>query len=99
MNAVNRFVPTRRTTRQRVSAWWLLSSLTLVLALLAGCMPIQPPATNLSTSKAITLRFAISDAKGGAPSEPYELEFMAQVKTLSQGSLTIEPIWDAGSGT
>jgi Tol biopolymer transport system component/TRAP-type C4-dicarboxylate transport system substrate-binding protein len=35
----------------------------------------------------------------GAPSEPDELEFIDQVKTLSQGSITIEPIWDAGSGT
>lgn len=99
MNAVKRFVSMRKSTQQRVSLGWLVSSLALVLILVAGCMPIQPPATNLAASKAVTLRFAISDAKGGAPSEPFELEFIAQVKILSQGSLTIEPVWDGGSGT
>ncbi len=32
MNAANRSVPIHRTTRQRVSSWWLVSSLVLVLA-------------------------------------------------------------------
>src|SRR3954453_7062041 len=98
MNVTNRFVPTR-STHPHVRPVWRLSSLALVLALLAGCMPIQPAATNSAPSKAVTLRFAISDAKGGAPSEPFELEFIAQVKTLSQGSITIEPTWDGGNGT
>jgi hypothetical protein len=59
--------------------------------LLAGCMPIQPSATNLAPSQAITLRFAIADGKGGKPSEPYELEFIDQVKTYRAiiGSLSI----------
>ncbi len=38
-------VPNRSSTRQRVSLVWLLSSLALVLTLLAGCMPIQRPTT------------------------------------------------------
>src|SRR5438067_6021115 len=92
-------VPKRSFTRQRILPTWRLISLALVLTLLAGCMPIQPAATNLAPSKAVILRFAISDAKGGAPSEPFELEFINQVKTLSQGSITIEPTWDGGSGT
>ena len=58
-------------------------------------MPVQPPAAEAP----ITLRFAISDAKGGKPSEPYELEFIDQVHTLSKGRITIEPTWDAGTGT
>src|SRR5690242_18430671 len=98
MNAVNRYVPTLRTTRQRGSPWWLLSSLALVLTLLVGCMPIQPAATNLAPSKAITLRLAIAD-QDKRPSAPYVREFADQVKTLSQGSLTIELVWDAGGGT
>jgi TRAP-type C4-dicarboxylate transport system substrate-binding protein len=49
-------------------------------------------------SDAVTLRLAVAD-QGGRPSEPYVLEFIEQVKTLSNGSISIEPIWDAGEGT
>jgi TRAP-type C4-dicarboxylate transport system substrate-binding protein len=45
-----------------------------------------------------TLRLAVAD-QGGRPSEPYVLEFVEQVKTLSNGDITIEPIWDAGENT
>jgi len=44
------------------------------------------------------LRLAVADDQG-VPSEPYVLEFIEQVETLSDGSLTIEPVWDAGSET
>jgi len=91
-------VPKRSSPHQRISPAWFLISLALVLTLLAGCMPIQPPATNLAASKAITLRFAIAD-QDKRPSAPYIREFAAQVKTLSQGSITIELVWDAGGGT
>jgi WD40 repeat protein len=47
---------------------------------------------------AITLQLAVAD-QGGRPSEPYVLEFVKQVKTLSNGSITIEPIWEAGKET
>src|SRR5262245_39958044 len=94
MNAANRYGPIHRTTRQRVSSWWLVSSLVLVLTLLAGCVPSQPTVS----SPAITLRFAIADAEE-RPSDPYVREFAAQVKTLSKGNLIIEPVWDAGSST
>ncbi len=46
----------------------------------------------------VTLRLAVADDQGRA-SEPYVLEFIEQVRTLSNGSLIIEPIWDAGQGT
>jgi TRAP-type C4-dicarboxylate transport system substrate-binding protein len=46
----------------------------------------------------ITLRLAVSDG-GGRPSEPYVLEFIEQVKTISNGNMTIEPIWQAGDDT
>ncbi len=98
MNATNRFVPTR-STHQRVSRVWLLSSLALVLALLVACMPIQPSATNLGASKAITLRFAVSDGEGHPQIDPYVHEFVDQVHKLSQGKITIELTWDAGGGT
>ena len=45
-----------------------------------------------------TLRLAVADAPG-RPSEPYVLEFIEQVKTLSEGDMNIEPIWQAGSDT
>jgi TRAP-type C4-dicarboxylate transport system substrate-binding protein len=46
----------------------------------------------------VTLRLAVAD-KGGRPSEPYVLEFIEQVKTLSNGNIIIEPSWDAGTAT
>jgi TRAP-type C4-dicarboxylate transport system substrate-binding protein len=46
----------------------------------------------------VTLRLAVSDEKG-YPSEPLVLEFINQVKTLSNGNINIEPIWDAGKDT
>jgi TRAP-type C4-dicarboxylate transport system substrate-binding protein len=45
----------------------------------------------------ITLRLAVTDPVG-RPSDPYVREFIEQVKTLSSGSLSIEPIWDAAEG-
>jgi TRAP-type C4-dicarboxylate transport system substrate-binding protein len=56
------------------------------------------PAPTPTQIKPITLRLAVSDAQG-SPSEPYVLEFVDQVKTLSDGNITIEPIWDAGADT
>ncbi len=98
MNAVNRFVPMPNSSHRRRSPWWLLGSLVLVLALLAGCMPVQLPAAQQPTTAPITLQFAVSDADQ-RPSAPYVNEFIDQVKTLSSGNMTIEPIWDAGSNT
>jgi len=95
MNEIKRFVPTPRSTHQRLSLGWLVISLMLVLALLAGCMPIQPAAA----PKAITLRFAVSDGEGHPQIDNYVHEFVDQVHTLSQGKITIEIVWDAGGGT
>ena len=52
-------------------------------------MPIQPAAT----SQAITLRFAIPDGQGLPRIDNYVHEFVAQAHALSQGQITIEPIW------
>jgi TRAP-type transport system periplasmic protein len=46
----------------------------------------------------ITLRLAVSDARG-RPSDSYVLEFIEQVKTISNGNITIKPIWQAGDDT
>jgi len=46
----------------------------------------------------IILQLAVADAPG-RPSEPYVIEFIEQVKTLSDGDITIEPTWQAGSDT
>src|SRR4051794_35120636 len=95
MNVVNRFVPTPGSARQRISLRWLLSSLALVLTLVAGCMPVQPAAPD----KAITLRFGVPDGEDVARVADYFHEFAAQVNALSQGKITIEPVWNAGDGT
>lgn len=47
----------------------------------------------------VTLRLAVSDQQGRPTIEPYVLDFIEQVKTLSNGKITIEPTWDAGSDT
>jgi TRAP-type C4-dicarboxylate transport system substrate-binding protein len=95
MNGIKRIIPLRRLTRQRISPAWFMSSLALVLTLLAGCMPIQPTASN----EAVTLRFAVSDGEGHPTIDPYVYEFVDQVHTLSQGKITLEVVWEAGNGT
>jgi WD40 repeat protein len=62
---------------------------------LQASLAAKPPQTEPGT---ITLRLAVSDG-GGRPSEPYVLEFIEQVKTISNGNITIEPIWQAGDDT
>jgi TRAP-type C4-dicarboxylate transport system substrate-binding protein len=59
---------------------------------LQASLAAKPPQTDPDT---ITLRLAVSDG-GGRPSESYVLEFIEQVKTISNGNITIEPIWQAG---
>ncbi len=56
------------------------------------------PATEAVPDKPITLHLAVSDAPGRA-SEPYVLEFVDQVNTLSKGNITVIPVWDAGANT
>jgi TRAP-type transport system periplasmic protein len=54
---------------------------------------------NLTVAQdAVTLRLAVTDPLG-RPSEAYINEFIAQVKTLSDGKITIEPTWEAGANT
>jgi TRAP-type C4-dicarboxylate transport system substrate-binding protein len=66
----------------------------IILIVVPACAPV---ATQMS-DEPVTLRFAIADAEE-RPSTPYVLEFVDQVKTLSNGSVTIEPVWDAGAPT
>jgi TRAP-type transport system periplasmic protein len=54
------------------------------------------PAATQIKAEHITLHLAVSDAQG-RPSEPYVHAFIEQVKTLSDGNITIEPTWDAGA--
>src|SRR6266498_1855398 len=53
------------------------------------------PVATAVPDKPIALHIAVSDTQGRA-SEPYVLEFIDQVKTLSKGNITIVPVWDAG---
>ena len=54
------------------------------------------PAATQIKAEPITLHLAVSDAQG-RPSEPYVHAFIEQVKSLSDGNITIEPTWDAGA--
>ena len=76
--------------------------LLVVMALLVvtACAPqatSEPVATSVP-AQPITLRLAVADPEG-RPSDPYVREFIQQVNTLSSGSITIEPIWNAAADT
>lgn len=58
----------------------------------------EAPATATASFKPLTLHLAIPDGTG-VLYEPYVLEFIEQAKTLSNGSITIEPTWEAGDHT
>ena len=60
--------------------------------------PTSAPAATPAQIEPVTLRLAVADAED-RPSDPYVREFIEQVKTLSEGNITIEPIWDAGADT
>ncbi len=78
----------------------LFSLFGLVVLVITACAPqttATPEATALPDDP-ITLRLAVADAEG-RPSEPFVLEFIEQVKTRSNGTITIEPTWDAGADT
>ena len=75
----------------------------LVITACAPQVPVTPEATSapvatLAQDKPITLHLAVADAEG-RPSDPYVREFIEQVKTLSNGSISIEPFWGAGNDT
>jgi len=75
-----------------------VSMVLLVCVLFSACAPqaaVTPAATSAPV-ELITLRLAVSDGDASAPSGPYVLEFVNQVKTLSNGNITIEPTWNAG---
>ena len=102
MNQVTGFVLRRSSKKRQTARVWPLLGGVLCLLLLAACAPVQPPAAAdaaaAPAAAPIALQFAVSDADQ-RPSAPYVNEFIDQVKSLSNGSITIEPVWDAGSNT
>jgi TRAP-type C4-dicarboxylate transport system substrate-binding protein len=79
--------------------------LILILSIVATACTPQSGLTPTATSEpvtmspqgdSVTLRLAVSD-KQGNPSGPPVQEFINQVKTLSNGNITIDPIWDAAN--
>jgi TRAP-type C4-dicarboxylate transport system substrate-binding protein len=85
-----------------------LVALVLVVAvcMLSACasqvqptaIPASAPTAMLAQAKPITLRLAVADEQD-RPSEPYVLAFIEQVKSLSNGNITVEPVWQAGDDT
>lgn len=56
------------------------------------------PIVELPRSEPVTLRLAIPDGDSVLYA-PYVMEFIQQAKTLSDGTITIEPTWHAGDST
>ena len=54
------------------------------------------PMATAAPDKPITLHLAVSDTQGRA-SEPYVLEFVDQVNSLSKGNVTVVPVWGVGA--
>ena len=69
----------------------LLYLLMIAVLMLTACAP-----GSAARDEPISLRLAVADAEG-RPSDPYVREFIEQVKILSNGKITIEPIWEAGA--
>lgn len=82
----------------------LLYQLTVFFLVVTACapqveatsIPTVAPTATLIQDEPITLRIAVSDEQG-RPSEPYVFEFIGQIEKLSDGNITIEPVWDAGA--
>jgi len=73
----------------------------LLLAILAlsACAPQVVETSVVASAPApVTLRLAIPDSDTVLYA-PYVLEFIEQAKTLSNGTITIEPTWEAGDST
>jgi TRAP-type C4-dicarboxylate transport system substrate-binding protein len=99
---------------RRVSVMLLVAAVTFALAACQSSSSQEPAASAAETIPAVTqqvptaepaveegsltLRLAIPDTRGRA-SEPFILEFIDQVDALSNGQITIEPVWDAGANT
>ncbi|HET9907317.1 MAG TPA: hypothetical protein VFQ23_11765 [Anaerolineales bacterium] len=71
----------------------------ITVLVITACAP-QVPATSSTQppTEPVTLSLAVADQVDRA-SDPYVREFIEQTKTLSNGSITIQPIWDAGAYT
>jgi TRAP-type C4-dicarboxylate transport system substrate-binding protein len=79
---------------------FIVLSCLMMFALIGCSSPVETAVTPEIPTPAepITLHLAVADAEG-RPSEPYVLEFIEQVKTRSDGNITIEPTWEAGNDT
>jgi TRAP-type C4-dicarboxylate transport system substrate-binding protein len=65
---------------------------------LYACAPQTTEDSAAHSSDPVTLRLAVSDEQG-YPSEANVQEFIEQVDKLSNGEITVEPVWNAGSST
>ena len=73
--------------------------LIIAVFVVTACTPqVTATPAEQASSGPVTLRLAVADAEG-RPSDPYVREFIQQVNTLSSGSITIEPIWNAAEDT
>jgi TRAP-type C4-dicarboxylate transport system substrate-binding protein len=75
----------------------LMVVLLIAVVGLSACAPqVVETSVVASAPDPVNLRLAVSDKQGNASESPVQ-EFINQVKTLSNGEITIEPIWDAAN--
>ncbi|HXD11380.1 MAG TPA: hypothetical protein VN653_15045, partial [Anaerolineales bacterium] len=79
-------------------SFYLLVVMAVLVVTACAPQPTSEPVAAPVPDQPITLRLAVADAEG-RPSDPYVREFIQQVNTLSSGSITIEPIWNAAEAT
>ncbi|MFN8619628.1 MAG: hypothetical protein U0869_02620 [Chloroflexota bacterium] len=77
----------------RTRSWLVLGGAAIVLA---GVAPVAPAA--LAADAPVTLRFVVADGED-RPSDPYIRAFAKEVQRRTNGSVTLDIVWDGGFGT
>src|SRR5215212_9011637 len=73
--------------------WTRTTATAIVVLTLAACASVSPP----TADPAVTLRLGDAEDQGRS-SQPWIDEFIRRVTADSNGSITIEPVYNAGGG-
>ena len=82
----------------RLSCFMFVLVVFVLFGSIAHVPQVDATSSALQPAPTITMRLAVSDAQG-TPSETAVLELIEQVRERSDGSIVIEPDWQAGAET